>query len=188
MSLLSIDVNGNEIQVVTYKLNKISYKTDSMIDYSNFEQNDIQNKKEELIKQFEIEIKNVIHNDEFIDGTITNSEKYMYENYNTNTDNFIKTALMNLYLRNLSNSKVLTGILMMISTISYSQAEPEGPIMAIGLLQNKDNEIRDKAIQAFERWNSKKGISVLKSLKCDKKWLQLYVDKVIAYIERDGVD
>lgn len=76
----------------------------------------------------------------------------------------------------------------MISSLSYEESCPQGPIMAVGLLQNKSNTIRDRAIQAFERWNSKKALTVLESLKCDKKWLQDYVDKVILYIKRDGID
>lgn len=58
--------------------------------------------------------------------------------------------------------------------------------MALGLLQHENIYLRDRAIQVYEQWNSKKGINVLKTLKCDQKWLQDYVDKVIEYLERDG--
>lgn len=143
---------------------------------------------EEIILQYRTEIQNVIQNDEFVDGAVSNSERYIQENCNDDSLKYIKSALMNMYLDNLDNEKILTGILLMISCIPYDVARPEGPIMAMGLLQNKNNGVRDRAVQAFERWNSKKGISILKSLYCDRRWLQRYVEKVITYLERDGID
>ena len=76
----------------------------------------------------------------------------------------------------------------MCGRVSYDDAFPELQTMAIGLLQHKDDEVRDRAIQSFERWNSKKGLNVLESLRCEKTWMQRYVNKVIEYIKREGVD
>ena len=97
-------------------------------------------------------------------------------------------ALMQIYLKNLSNVHFLEGILVMISAVPYEIVEPKGQTMAMGLLTNKELLIRDRAIQCFEQWNSKKGLEVLKSIECQPKWLQKYVDKVIMYIERDGIE
>ena len=140
------------------------------------------------ISQIKNDILGVILNDTFEDGTVTKSEEYMKETFNPDTSEDIKTAIMELYLSNLERPFVLTGLLTMISSIPYHDAAPQCPIMALGLLQNKDTSIRDKAIQVFEKWNSKEGIKILKSLKCDRKWLQKYVDKVVFYLERDGLD
>ena len=76
----------------------------------------------------------------------------------------------------------------MLGILSYEQASPQGQIMALGLLQHENFSVRDKAIQTFERWNSKKGINILSHLNCDDIWLQNYIDKVIKYLERDGID
>ena len=154
----------------------------------SFDKNSDKNNKDILIQQYKTEILSVIREDVFEDAIETKSECYIRENYNDYTYEYIKPALMELYLDNLSNAHILTGLLMMIGTVSYDRIAPEGQVMAMGLLQNMHIPIRDKAIQAFERWNSKKGISVLSSLKCDRKWLQRYVDKVIMYIEKDGID
>ena len=144
--------------------------------------------KEILIQQYKNDILSVVRNDVFEDAIRTKSEDYIIENFSESTSEYLKQALMQLYLDNVSNAHILTGLLMMIGSISYESIAPEGQIMAMGLLQNKDISIRDRAIQTFERWNSRKGIPVLRSLRCDRKWLQRYVDKVIMYIERDGID
>ncbi len=141
-----------------------------------------------LVSQLANDIKGVIQRDEFIDGEISNSESYMKELCAKYPVDCILKALMQVYSSNLLNSKILEGVLVMVSCVSYETAAPDGQVMAMGLLSNRELEIRDRAIQCFEKWNSKKGIPVLKSLDCHPKWLQKYVEKVITYLERDGTD
>ena len=140
------------------------------------------------ISQLVKSIKGVIQQDEFIDGEISNSELYMKELCDNYPVDYILKALMQVYSSNLLNSKILEGVLIMVSSVPYETVAPEGQVMAMGLLSNKDLLIRDRAIQCFEKWNSKKGIPALISLECHPKWLQKYVEKVITYLERDGID
>lgn len=134
------------------------------------------------------EISSIIKRDEYIDGEVSQSEIFMQAAYENGQMDYVMEALMQIYSKNLLNSHELEGVLMMISCVPYEAVEPKGQVMAIGLLSNKELLIRDRAIQCFERWNSKKGLMTLKSLDCQPNWLQNYVDKVIMYIERDGVD
>lgn len=134
------------------------------------------------------EINLIINHDEYLDGEISQSEIFMKNAYANGQMDYVTEALMQIYSSNLLNTHILEGILVMISCVPYEAVEPKGQIMAMGLLSNKELVIRDRAIQCFERWNSKKGLVTLKSLDCQPKWLQKYVDKVIMYIERDGID
>lgn len=140
------------------------------------------------VKQVYNEINIIINHDEFIDGEISQSEIFMKEMYNQEKMDYVMESLMQIYLENLSNVHILEGVLTMISAVPYEAVEPKGQTMAMGLLTNKELLIRDRAIQCFEQWNSKKGLNVLKSLECEPKWLQKYVDKVIMYIERNGIE
>lgn len=144
--------------------------------------------RKQLVDRYKIEILSIIKNDKFEDGMYSQSEAFIDEQYNNSTGNYIKSALNELYIEFFCDTHVLTGIMLMAGCVSYDSASPELPTMAIGLLQHKDEEVRDCGIQAFERWNSKKGLVVLENLKCEKKWMQHYVDKVIEYIKREGVD
>lgn len=134
------------------------------------------------------EINMIINHDEYLDGEISQSEIFMKNAYANEQMDYVTEALMQIYSSNLLNTHILEGILVMISCVPYEAVQPKGQIMAMGLLSNKELVIRDRAIQCFERWNSKKGLVTLKSLDCQPKWLQKYVDKVIMYIERDGID
>lgn len=147
--------------------------------------------KEIIVENFYSEMLSVIQNDSFEDGEISQSEQYMDEYYNDMNASYIKEALMKIYLEYFSDEHaehILTGILTMIGVRTYEEMQPHGQTMVLGLLQHRDIYLRDKAIQTFERWNSKNGISILEGLQCDQKWLQNYVDKVIMYLKRDGVD
>ena len=78
--------------------------------------------------------------------------------------------------------------MIMIESVPYEAISPKGQMKAMGLLVKKSLSVRDKAIQCFEKWNSKKGLAYLKNISCSPIWLQKYVDKVIMYIERDGIE
>ena len=141
-----------------------------------------------VVKQYKTDILNVIRNDTYESGFVSQSEYYISNNATEANYEYIREASNELYLEHYNDSQVLTGLLIMMGTLSYEEAEPQGQTMALGLLQHEDISVRDRAIQAFERWNSTKGLPVLRSLHCDRSWLQRYVEKVIAYLERDGVD
>ena len=139
---------------------------------------EIKEYRDEKIARLVNEISILIQHDEFLDGEISQSEMFMEEAYSNNDMEYVIEALMRLYYANLLNVHVLEGILVMIASVPYESVEPKGQIMAMGLLTNKELIIRDRAIQCF----------ALKSLDCHPKWLQNYVNKVIMYIERDGMD
>lgn len=141
-----------------------------------------------IVNQYKSDILNVITNDIFEAGIISQSEFYISDTANEDNVEYIREAANELYLEYYNNPHILTGLLIMMGTLNYEKAEPQGQTMALGLLQHEDISVRDRAIQAFERWNSKKGLTVLKSLHCDIKWLERYVNKVISYLERDGKD
>lgn len=141
-----------------------------------------------VVKQYKIDLINIVLNDSFEAGVISQSENYIDRYANKENIEYIREAANELYLENFSDPHILTGLLIMMGSLSYNDAYPQGQTMALGLLQHECITVRDRAIQVFERWNSKKGINVLKSLHCDRVWLQKYVDKVIQYLERDGED
>lgn len=156
-------------------------------DYSPELQNE-QQARVKVVKQYKIDLLNIVLNDSFESGVISQSENYIDRCANKDNVEYIREAANELYLEHFSEPHILTGLLIMMGSLTYNDASPQGQTMALGLLQHECITVRDRAIQVFERWNSKKGINVLKSLHCDRVWLQKYVDKVILYLERDGED
>ena len=178
------DVNDTAVKEISgYSSNsvQISYKNEDI-------EKAVLRIRDMKIERAVTEITNLISKDEYIDGEISSSEKYMEEAYRSDDFDCVKEALMKVYTKYYSDSDTVSGILMMISRVPYDSVDPQGTLMALGLLTHKDLEVRDKAIQCFERWNSKKGLGILKNIECSPKWLQDYAEKVIEYIEEEGID
>lgn len=114
--------------------------------------------------------------------------------YYSDVDKFIKQMLMenasvtrewlnHLFIRHIDNPTVTLGILKAISHIDYDNVLPVGPIMAMAALTNKNPEIREGGIRAFENWGSTDSIKILKTIKCDEDWLEEYLLQVIKDLE-----
>lgn len=160
------------------------------IAYSNIE-NELQiyeQIRNNIIRQYEKSIVTIISQDEFLDGEISNAALFIQEACQNGQIEYVRAAIMNIFLSQIRDSHILEGILVMISSIPFDAAQPQGPVIALAMLQHEKLEFRDRAIQCYEKWNSKQGLDALKSLNCHPKWLQRYVEKVIMYIERDGID
>lgn len=134
------------------------------------------------------EILSTIKKDDYDEGKISLIEKYMEKDFSKAELDLIKNIIQTITLENLSNIKIINGILRLITTRTYDEMYPEGQYICLSLLQNKNISLREKGIQTFEYWKSKKGIPILESLECDRVWLQDYVNRVIDNLKKYGKD
>lgn len=137
-------------------------------------------------KIFEKKILKIISTDCYESGTISNIERFMKTECTPNNLPCIIEAAQQVLRNNLTNEHIVEGILTLLSTKSYEEMQPQGTFMCLSLLSNVNYSIRDKAVQTYEKWNSKKGIIDLKSVKCEIPWLQDYINKVINDLEEFG--
>jgi hypothetical protein len=154
---------------------------------SSFVKQELLSYRNKKINQMANEIISLISKDDFVDGEKSDAELYMEEHYLNDFD-CVNEALMKVYSENYSDIDIVAGVLVMISSVPYDVVEPGGPLMALGLLSHINLEVRDRAIQCFERWNSKKGLEILKSVECHPRWLNNYLKQVVKYIEKDGIE
>lgn len=168
---------------------KTKHLSDSSSEASD---DDIQKKysayKEQMVSKYYEEILSTFLNDEFIDGEISSSEIYMKDNFDKYTKGYILEALNKILLDNFGDSHIIEGVLTMISSIPYKEAYPQGVTLCVSLLSHQNFEVRDKAVQTFERWNSRSGISILERLHCSPAWFQKYIDDVITALKEEGED
>lgn len=179
----SNDVLIEEDNVSKNELNE-SYEEKSLsnsIKKSNTEQKN----RQQILKN---NILNIIMQDEYIDGEVSNSEIFVHQYINENNIKDLLSVLNSLLLDFYKRPDILEGVLSILSYFSYNDVYPVGQTISLSLLSHENLQIRDKAIQCYENWNSKKAIPILSSLKCSPKWLQNYVDEVIYYLKRNGND
>lgn len=95
-----------------------------------------------------------------------------------------KEWLNKIYVTNFNNPNILVGVLRLIARIEVDDISPVGKTMAIAALTHKNIEVQECGIRAFEAWATSDSIEILKNLKVSPKWLQNYLDKVIANIQQ----
>jgi len=132
---------------------------------------------------FTITLVQKIQSDAFVAGESSASEEYIEAVANEHGWPTTMNWLNTIYLDYFSNSTVLIGLMHCLSHFKFEDVKPAGPTMALGVLQHEDIYVRDYAIRAFENWNDKEAITILKTLSCDAKWLQDYVNDVINALE-----
>ncbi len=88
--------------------------------------------------------------------------------------------LNELFLRYFGDVSVAVGILRAIAHLEYDLIYPAGPTMAVAALSHQDVEARECGIRAFENWESPDSLIVLEAARCDERWLQEYLEQVVA--------
>ena len=103
-------------------------------------------------------------------------------------DNYIDAELLGehliekYYKRNANIERKVIAILHALSHLDYEKIETIGPSIAGRCLSNKNIEIVEFALKAFENWASKEDLPFLESLSLKEMWLNNYVDEIINYI------
>lgn len=187
---------ASSITTPNYKIDRDEFEDASSITTENYDdliaEDEIKKSYEEYRKKKVTEyctrILSIFMNDEFIDGEISKSELYMEKHFNELTKYYILEALSKICIDHFNNPHILEGVLTMLSSVSYDDASPFGVTMCASLLEHTSLEVRDKAVQTFERWNSKKSISILENLTYSPKWFKRYVEEVISALKEGGND
>lgn len=96
-----------------------------------------------------------------------------------------KEWLNSVFIDYFHDTRILIGLLQIISHIEYFEIYPQGPTMAVAALSHVDAEVRECGIRAFENWGTIDSLNVLRNLTCQEKWLQEYVQQVISDLEEE---
>ncbi len=96
-----------------------------------------------------------------------------------------KEWLSTLFIESFNNTRILLGVLIIISRFDYFIVCPEGQLMATTALSHKDPEIQECGVRAFENWGNRHSLRILKNLKVPTKWLQEYINAVIDDLEKE---
>ena len=127
-------------------------------------------------------IKSLLKNDIYEPGTVTELQIYVEKQLKKNKEK-TQSILQSIYLENFEHTSLFVNLLQVISQIEYKMIEPAGPIMALAATRHKDCEVREYGLRCYENWEDAACLPVLKSLYFEEKWLQNYLDMLIADFE-----
>jgi hypothetical protein len=132
---------------------------------------------------FSIRFMQLIRESDFEFGFSTPADEYVrtaLDSYGT----FAREWICDLYLQNIRDSFIMSGILRVIAHFGYRQMYPEGMLMALTALQHQDSGVRECGVRCFENWEDPECLNVLKSLSFPEDWLKDYLKGVISDLER----
>lgn len=119
-----------------------------------------------------------LRNEDFEFGFTSYSESIVEEQLVLNklaTRNWLNE----LFVSHFGETKILVGLLHIISRFSELEMHPQGPTMALAALSHRHDEVQELAVRAFEHWGSLKSLEVLKHVHVGTGWLQKYINQVV---------
>lgn len=137
-----------------------------------------------LKENFTRELITLIREEEFEYGLDTRADILVRKKMEQNAL-ATKEWLSTLFIESFNNTRILLGVLIIISRFDYFIIYPEGQLMATAALLHKDPEIQECGVRAFENWGNRHSLRILKNLKVPTKWLQEYINAVIDDLEKE---
>jgi len=131
----------------------------------------------------EHELLNIIAEDTFEAGYISDTERYIDALLKSDSQN-TRMIINAMFLKYINRTNILVGILHAISHLDYRIIYPEGPTMAIAALSHQNIEVREWGIRAFENWGDPLAVNILLKIRCRESWLDDYRLAVIDDLSR----
>ncbi|MBR4908839.1 MAG: hypothetical protein IKZ43_07500 [Acidaminococcaceae bacterium] len=170
------DNNGFNNYFLTY------FSKNSSLDIKLLDRHHLDEK--EVYHKWRDKIYSVLLNDYAINGEKSSIEDYIADTVkNINDESIITRWFSDLYLDAMESSKLKIGILHALSHIEYKRIYPVGQMIALTGLSDADDEVIEYSIKAFENWQDKEAVRLLKDRQLKKPWLQDYLNVVVEYLE-----
>lgn len=88
-----------------------------------------------------------------------------------------------IFTKSIKDKRISLFLLKSISSLSYDEIGPSGPVQAMAYLSLEDDELAEAGIRAFESWEHPDGIALLEAVDMRSAWLNKYRLKTIEYLK-----
>ena len=99
---------------------------------------------------------------------------------NESTLSTLGTVLQDIYLSHNDDPNILCGICKYLTTFDLDEVSPWGPLILIGMLNHKDETVKEYAVMLLDNWKDETLIPVLRNLDCKSSWLRAYIQDVLS--------
>ncbi len=145
--------------------------------------NDVNYDDDKVYEAWKNIVLGLLENEIFVNGEKTKLEDFLRSSLNSVNKDTILVWLEKLYFDVMQNNDLKIGILHTISHIPYKLVYPAGQSLALTGLTDPCDEVIEFSIKAFENWEDKDSVYLLKGRQLKKKWLQEYLDEVVEILE-----
>lgn len=92
-------------------------------------------------------------------------------------------ALQHIYLAHNDYPNILCGVCRLLTALDLDEVTPWGPMILIGLLNHKNETVKEYSVILLDNWKDTSLIPVLRNLDCRASWLQAYINEVLLSLE-----
>lgn len=92
-------------------------------------------------------------------------------------------ALQKIYLAHNDYPNILCGVCRLLTSLELDEVTPWGPMILIGLLNHKNETVKEYSVILLDNWKDTSLIPVLRNLDCRAPWLQAYIKEVLLSLE-----
>jgi hypothetical protein len=135
--------------------------------------------KSEIIKR---RIINMMKNENVVVGFTSMTEIFLSELLEKDLS-LLKDVLNLVYTEVFDNPEELQKFIEIMSNLEYEVLHPTNTILALGVIQHTDIGVQEAAIAAFEKWDDKTNLKLLKNINYTADWIEDYANEVIQYLE-----
>ena len=91
----------------------------------------------------------------------------------------IGEVLQKIYLDYNDYPNILCGICRLLADLELDEVSPWGQMILIGLLNHKNETVKEYSVVLLDNWKDIKLAPVLRNLDCRESWLKAYVNEVL---------
>ncbi len=96
---------------------------------------------------------------------------------------YLGEVLQGIFLSHNDYPNILCGICRLLTSLELDEVYPWGPMILVGLLNHKNETVKEYSVILLDNWKDKSLIPVLRNIDCHSSWLQAYVQDVLLSLE-----
>lgn len=96
---------------------------------------------------------------------------------------FLKDLLNHIVIDVFKNEEILQKFIEVMSNLDYDSLYPTNTILALGTVNHANVGVQEAALAAYEKWDDKRNLNILKNIKYTTGWIEKYAKEIIDYLE-----
>ena len=119
----------------------------------------------------------------FEPNVLTEAERLVIEISENHGFRILGEAAQIIYITHCNDSDVMVALCRCLERFDVEEVTPWGHTIIAGLLNNKDDSVKEAVVVLIESWVTTSMLPLLRSVEIKEKWLRSYVDSVISFLE-----
>ncbi|WP_418747099.1 hypothetical protein [Frisingicoccus sp.] len=148
--------------------------------------NSVQNEEKQysvLVAGLEQELLILLKNYSLENETMSLAESKIYDIANKYSFRVLGDIIQRLYVQYYNLPNVIAGICTSLERFDACEVMPWGQSMILGLINHKNELVKERVIGLIENWADVSLLPALKNIDISSEWMREYVDEVILFLE-----